>query len=161
MDPLLLALAVLVMIVGLVGVVVPVLPGLLLVWVATVGTTLLGGTDLIGWLVAAWLTLLFALGTAATIWLPARQGKRGGVPWSSLGGAALGVVVGFVVIPVLGFLIGAVAGLLLAERRRLPTWQAAWHSTGRVLRAYGIGVLVELTIGLVMIASWVAALLLR
>jgi uncharacterized protein YqgC (DUF456 family) len=161
MDTWLVAIAVAVMVVGLVGVVVPVLPGLLLVWVATVATTLLAGTDAVGWLMAAWLTLLFAMGTAATVWLPARQGRRGGVPTSSLLGALAGAIVGFAIVPVVGFVLGAVAGLALAERRRLATWQDTWGSVGRVLRAYGVGVVVELLVGVSMIVSWALALLLR
>ena len=53
MEPLIVALAVVVMLVGLIGVVVPVLPGLVLIWVAAVSTTLLLRADLVGWMVAA------------------------------------------------------------------------------------------------------------
>lgn len=161
MDPLLVVVAVVVMLVGLVGVVVPVLPGLLLVWVASVGTTLLVRADLVGWLIAALLTVLFGLGTAATLWLPARQGRRGGVPLRSLLVAAVGAVVGFFVIPVVGFLVGGAAGLLLAEQSRLRGWDPALRSVGGVVRAYGMGVVVELVVGVSMIAVWAAAAVLR
>ncbi|GGI09773.1 DUF456 domain-containing protein [Egicoccus halophilus] len=161
MDPVVAALALLVMLVGLVGVVVPVLPGLLLVWLAGAGSALLVATDTAGWTIAAILTVLFAIGTGATIWLPARSGRRGGVPMRSLGLAALGAVVGFFVIPVLGFLIGAAAGLLVAEFQRLGDWEPAWRSVGSVVRAYGIGVVVELVVGLTMIAVWGVAAFVR
>jgi uncharacterized protein len=150
-----------VMVVGLVGVVVPVLPGLLLVWLVSVGTTLWLGTGTAGWTLAVVLTVLFAAGTAATVWLPARQGRQGGVPARSLGAALLGALVGFVVIPVVGFLVGGFAGLLLAERQRLGGWQPATSSTGQVVRAYGIGVLVELGVGVLMIGIWLVAYLSR
>jgi uncharacterized protein len=161
MEPLLGAVALLVMLVGLVGVVVPVLPGLLLVWVASAGTMLYLGTDAAGWAVAGVLTLLFALGTGATIWLPARQGRRGGVPLRSLVAAGVGAVIGFFVIPVVGFLIGAFAGLLLGEQQRLGDWQPALASVGQVLRAYGIGVVVELVVGVTMIGIWLVAVVVR
>jgi uncharacterized protein len=160
-EPVVVALALVVMVVGLVGVVVPVLPGLLLVWVASAGTMLYLGTDAAGWAVAGLLTVLFALGSGATIWLPARQGRRGGVPMRSLLAALLGAVVGFVVIPVVGFLIGAFVGLLLGEQRRHGDWQAATASVGQVLRAYGVGIVVELVVGVTMIAAWSIALVLR
>lgn len=161
MDPLLIALAVAVMLVGLIGVLVPVLPGLLLIWVAAVGTTLLVARDLTGWLVAGLLTALFGLGMAATIWLPARHGRRGGVPLRSLLVAAAGAVVGFFVIPVIGFLVGGAAGLLLTERSRLGAWEPALRSVGGVVKAYGIGVVVELVAGVGMIAVWAVAVWLR
>lgn len=161
MEPLIIALAVVVMLVGLIGVVVPVLPGLVLIWVAAVSTTLLLRGGLGGWLVAIVLTGLFGLGMAATIWLPARQGRRGGVPLRSLFSAAVGAVVGFFVIPVLGFLVGAAAGLMLAERSRLGAWDPALRSVGAVVRAYGLGVVAELVAGLSMIAVWASAMWLR
>jgi uncharacterized protein len=161
-EPLVIALALVVMVVGLVGVVVPVLPGLLLVWLAGAGTMLYLETDTAGWTVAILLTLLFALGSGATIWLPARQGRRGGVPLRSLLVALLGAVVGFVVLPVVGFLVGAFAGLLVGEQQRLGgDWTAARASVGQVLRAYGVGVVVELVVGVLMIATWLVALVVR
>jgi uncharacterized protein len=160
-DPLVVALAIAAMLVGLVGVVVPVMPGLLVVWGVAVGTTLWVAADVTGWLIVVVLTVLFALGTAATLYLPARQGRRGGAPVGSLVAAALGAVVGFVVIPVAGFLLGAFGGYLLAEHRRLGEWGPAWSSLGTVMRAYGVGVVVELTLGLTMIAVWAAAAVLR
>jgi uncharacterized protein len=160
-EPLVTALALVVMVVGLVGVVVPVLPGLLLVWLAGAGTMLYLGTDPAGWTVAVLLTLLFAVGSGATIWLPARQGRRGGVPLRSLLAALLGAVVGFVVLPVVGFLVGAFVGLLVGEQQRLGDWPAARASVGQVLRAYGVGVIVELVVGVLMIATWLVALVVR
>lgn len=161
MEPLVVVLAVVLMLIGLVGVVVPVMPGLVIVWVVSVGTTLWAGTDAAGWALALVLTLLFASGTAATVVLPTRQGRRGGAPATSLAAAAAGAVIGFFVIPVAGFLLGAAGGFLLAEQHRIGDWAAALSSLGRVLRAYGTGVLVELVLGVLMIATWAVVNLLR
>jgi uncharacterized protein len=160
-EPLLLVLALLVMLVGMVGVVVPAMPGLLLVWLAGVGTTLWVGTDATGWLVATLLTGLFLLGSAATIWLPTKQGRQGGASWTSLAASVIGAAIGFVVVPVVGLLLGAFAGLLVGEWRRLGDWQPAWSSTLQVVRAYGIGVVVELVLGTAMIGIWLVAALVR
>lgn len=161
MTPLVLAVAVVVVLVGLAGVVIPVLPGLVLVWLATAGTVLLQGADATGWSIAAVLTLLLVAGTAATWWLPARTGLRGGAAPRSFLLAGVGAVVGFVVVPVVGFLLGALAGLAVGEWSRQGSWDAALATTRQVLRAYGIGVLVELGAGLTMVAVWVVALLTR
>ena len=161
MELLVLVLALVVMLVGLVGVVVPVMPGLLIVWLASVGTLLWQGTDITGWVLAGVLTVLFGLGTAATLYLPARTGRRGGLTAGTLGAVFAGALVGFVVVPVAGLLLGAAAGLYLGERLRLGGHQPAWASTVSVLRAYGVGVLVELVIGITMIGLWAGAVLLR
>ena len=161
MDPLLAVVGVLLILAGLSGVVIPMLPGLLLVWLGTAGTLLLHQADATGWALAAALTVLFLGGSAATIWLPTRQGRRGGASARSFVLAAVGAVVGFFVIPVVGFLVGALAGVWIGERLRLGEWGPAASSTGRVLRGYGAGVLVELSVGLLMSAIWVLALFLR
>jgi uncharacterized protein len=161
MELLLVLLGIVGILIGLFGVVVPVLPGLLFVWLGTAGTLLLHRADTTGWLVAGFLTILFVLGTAATIWLPARTGRQGGASPRSFVLAGVGGVLGFFLLPVLGFVVGALAGLLIGEQRRLGEWDAARTSTGRVLRAYGIGVILELVLGLTMAATWAVTIALR
>ncbi len=156
-----LVIALVLMLIGMIGVIVPVVPGLLVVWAVAVGTTLLVDTDATGWVLVLVFTVLFAIGTAATVALPARRGRRGGAPRSSLLAAIVGAVIGFFALPVLGLLVGAGAGFLLAERQRLDDWSAALRSLGEVLRAYGVGVLIELALGVVLIGTWLVAALLR
>ena len=161
MELLVLALALVAMLLGLVGVVVPVMPGLLIVWLAGVGTLLWQEADLTGWFVAGVLTVLFGLGTAATLYLPARTGRRGGLTAGTVGAVLAGALVGFVVVPVAGLILGAAVGLYLGERLRLGGHQQAWASMWTVLRAYGVGVLVELVIGITMIGLWAVVVVLR
>ena len=148
----------LVMLVGLVGVVVPVLPGLLLVWGAGVVWAWVGG-GAGHWAVAAALTLLLVVGTLTKYVLPARSATGAGAPRRTLAVGAVGAVVGFFVIPVVGLLVGGVAGIYLAERARLRSDAAAWRSTRAVLLGIGLGVLVELVTGALMVAIWGAAAL--
>lgn len=155
------ALAVVVMLIGMIGILVPALPGLLLVWIATVGTVLVQGTDPVGWMVALLLSCLFAAGTAATVLLPAREGRQGGAPPSTFVFAAVGAVVGFFALPVLGIIAGALLGLFVGERQRLGGNREAVAATRRVLRAYGVGMLIEALIGVTMIMTWSVTVLLR
>lgn len=161
MDPVLAVLLVLLMLVGLFGVVVPVMPGLLVIWLIGAGSMLWMGADAAGWGVAILLTVMFAAGTAASIWLPAHRGRRGGAPTSSLFAAAAGAIVGFFVIPVAGLLLGGFLGFVLAEFRRLRDWRAALRSLAGVAAAYGVGVIIELVLGVMMIGTWVIAVVLR
>jgi uncharacterized protein len=161
MEAFVLVLAFMLMLVGLVGVLVPVLPGLLVVWVAGVASVLWQGTDTTGWLMAWWLTGLFALGTIVTVVLPTRRGRELGASNASFASGLLGAVIGFFVLPVAGFLLGFLAGLTVGERARLGDWTAARRSTLAVLRAYGVGVVIELLLGLTMVASWLVAVITR
>lgn len=161
MELLILGLALAVMVVGMLGVVVPVMPGLLLVWLAACLSLLWQAGDTTGWMLVGLQTVLFALGTVATIYLPARTGRAGGFGARSAATTLLGAALGFVLVPVIGLLLGAAVGLYLGERSRLADHDAGLASTGQVLRAYGLGVLVELVLGTVMIATWLVAVLLR
>jgi uncharacterized protein len=152
-------LVLLVMLVGLVGVVVPVLPGLLLVWGAGVGWAWLDGGGLLRATVAGVLTVLFVAATAATYLLPARSASAAGAPRSTLLLGALGAAVGFFVIPVVGFAVGGVLAVWLAEIVRLGAPGPAWVSTRAVLVAIGLGIVVQLLAGLAMIAVWLGGLL--
>lgn len=142
------------MVAGLVGVVLPVLPGLLLIWAAGLWWTLADGGGPARWTVLGVLTALLVLGTVTKWVLPARSAAARGAPASTLVLGALAAGVGFFVIPVVGLLVGGVAGIYLAEYRRLRDGGRAWTSTRAALVAIGIGVLVELTAGVLMVAVW-------
>lgn len=146
--------------IGLVGVLAPVVPGLLLVWSAAVATLVAQGQGT-PWVALVLLSVLGIGGQAASLALPAQRMLGSGAPRSSLAVAGVGAVVGFFVVPVLGLLVGAVAGLLLAERGRTGDLAAAWESSRRVVAAYGLGVVVELLAGVAMGLTWLVAFVLR
>ena len=152
------ALAGLIMLIGLVGVVVPFLPGLALVWGGVLLWALLQ-QDGLGWAVLGVATALLVVGTVAKYLLPGRRLREAGVPWSTMVmGGALGVV-GFFVVPVIGAVLGLVLGVYLAERGRVGA-PAAWPATRRALAAVGWSIAIELTTGLLIVATWAVALVL-
>lgn len=147
------------MVAGLVGVLVPVIPGLLLIWAAGLWWAIADGGGAARWTVLGVLTALLLVGTVTKYVLPARSASARGAPVSTLVFGALGAVVGFFVIPVVGVLVGGVAGIYLAEYVRLRDGGRAWTSTRAALVAIGIGMLVELTAGVLMIGAWLLGLL--
>ena len=148
----------LVMLVGLIGVVVPVLPGTALVLAAGVAwAVLVVQSGVARWVVVAVMAGLFVAGLVLKYALPGRR-LAGELPRTTLLLAGAGAVVGFVVLPPLGLLLGGVVGTYLAESRRLGAGPEARRSTVRVLKAVGIGVLAELTAGVAMVATWLVGL---
>ena len=141
---------------GLVGVVIPVVPGLPVILVAGVWWAAADGGG--GrWAVVAVLAVLLVAGTVAKYVLPARAVGGSGAPRTTLLWGGVGAVVGFFVVPVVGLLVGGVAGVYLAELRRLGDGRAAWTSTRAVLVAAGIGMLLELAAGVAMVVVWALA----
>lgn len=129
-------------VVGVVGSVVPVLPGSLLV----AGSVLLWAAVTGGWAwaVLAAVVVVLVAGQVLQYLAAGRRLKAAGVPNRSLLAAGLLGIVGFVVVPVIGLVLGFLLGLYLAERMRQPDHEAAWRSTRVGLYAAGVAVLVEL-----------------
>lgn len=154
-----LALVAAVMAAGLVGVVVPLLPGLLLIWAAGLWWALADGGGPARWTVLGVMAALLVAGTVAKYVLPARSAAARGAPATTLLVGAAGAVAGFFVIPVIGLVIGGVAGIFLAELVRLGNGRQAMITTWAALVAIGVGILVELTAGLAMVLTWIVGLL--
>lgn len=137
---------------GIAGVVVPVLPGTvlilaaILVWAVQVG-------EPAGWVVFAVAATFLAVGAVVKYAVPHRGLREAGVPGSTLAWGAVGAVAGLFAIPYLGVFVGFVAGIYLAERRRVGA-QLAWPSTRQALRAVGLSILIELTAAVLAALTW-------
>jgi hypothetical protein len=145
--------------IGLLGVLVPALPGLLLVWGAVLVWALVERTAT-AWVVLAVASALFAVSQVVKYVVPGRRMRAAGVPWTSLAAGGVLAIIGFFVIPVVGAVLGFVAGVYAAERLRLGDHQAAWPSTVHALKAAGLSVLIEFGAGLLIGGAWLAAVLL-
>src|SRR5690349_10520960 len=141
------------MLVGTVGVVVPVLPGLFVVWGATL-VWALERQDGPGWLVLGIATLAYAVGLVAQYLLPGRRMRSAGVGgW--IVAVALGVsVVGFFVVPVVGAPLGFVLAIYLLERVKHREHAAAWRATTQAMRAVALNIGIELATAFAIIATW-------
>ena len=152
------ALVALVMLVGLAGVLVPLLPGTALILAAGIAWAALvvdGGST--RWVVVGVMAALFLAGLVLKYALPGRR-LAGSLPRRTLLLGGAGALLGFVLLPPLGLLLGGVAGTYLAESRRLGHGPEARRSTVRVLRAVGAGVLAELAAGILMVGTWLVGL---
>ncbi|MFE6738468.1 DUF456 domain-containing protein [Streptomyces tubercidicus] len=146
----------LVMLLGLLGVLVPGIPGPLIVWAGVMWWTLSENSAL-AWVVLMAATAVLLLNQVVKWLLPARDLRAVGAPYRALFLAGVTGIVGFFVIPVIGGLLGSVGGLYLLERIRLGSHGDAWASTRTVLRAIGLSVLVELFACLLVVGTWIGA----
>lgn len=147
------------MAVGLVGVVLPVVPGLLLIAAAGVIWAWLAD-GVTPWAVLGAMLVVLALGTVAKYVLPGRTLKESGAPRSTLVLAAAGALIGLFAIPVVGIVVGGIAGLWIGEQSRLHDSSAAWRSTWTTVKAIGLGMLVEFTAGVGAVLIWALGALL-
>ncbi|MDP3890700.1 DUF456 domain-containing protein [Nocardioides sp.] len=144
----------LVILVGMVGIIIQIIPGSLLILAALlVWAVQTGGTT--AWVVFGIAAALLVAGSVVKYVVPGRRLKAAGVPTRTLLLGALGAVVGFFVIPVVGILVGFVAGIYAAEHVRVGRTLAG-PSTKHALRAVGVSILIELTAATAATLVWVA-----
>jgi uncharacterized protein YqgC (DUF456 family) len=142
--------------VGLVGIVVPILPGTLLIF-AAIAVWAVVEASAAGWIALAVAAAVLAAAQGLKYAVPGRRLRVQGVPARTLAVAALGGVVGFFVIPVVGLVVGFVAAVYLAETARLHDPRRARETTVAALRAVGLSIAIELAGGLAAAAGWATA----
>lgn len=148
-----------VMLIGVVGTVVPGVPGLPMVWAAALGYGIIEGFGVSGTICFTIITLLTIAGVLAAYIVPPKKASNAG---ASMGSIAIGValaIVGFFMLPPLGFVIGGVAGIYLGERMRQADHDTAYRATVATLIGFGIGFLIELVASVMCIAVWLAWLI--
>lgn len=144
--------------VGLAGILFPLLPGTLLVWAAIAVWSFVEKTT-VAWVVLGVVTALLGAGILVKYLWPARRMRAADVGGRTmLVGAVLGLV-GFFVIPVVGLLVGFVAGVFLAELAARRDRTRAWVSTKHAVKGVALSVGVELTAALLAAAVWVVGVL--
>lgn len=144
------------LVVAALGTIVPVLPGTFLALAAVLVWAVMTGGGM-GWIVGAVAVAIVGISMVLKFLVPGKHMSRHGVPGRSMAvGGVLGLV-GFFVIPVVGLLVGFVAGVYASEWQRLGTAEAAWPSTKAAMKATGLSILIELGAVLVMSAVWFGA----
>lgn len=147
------------MLVGTVGIVVPVLPGLFIVWAASLVWALerQSGT---GWAVLAVTTLAYGVGLALQYLVPGRRLRRAGIATRHMALALVAGVVGFFVIPVIGAPIFFVGAIYLLERVIHRDAARAKATTVQALRAVATNIGIELATAFAIMTVWLVGVFL-
>ena len=146
----------LVIAIGLAGIVVPVLPGGLLVFGAiAVWAIIERSTE--AWVVLAIAAVLFVVAEIIKYTWPVKRMRAADVLTSILVIGGICGIVGFFVIPVIGLLIGFVAGVFVAELASRHDARRAWASTVHALKGVALSAGVEFTGALLAAITWTVA----
>jgi uncharacterized protein YqgC (DUF456 family) len=116
---------------------------------------LVAGFGSVGALAFAIITALALAGIVIGVLLPQRAAASGGAARGSMWVGALLAVVGFFVVPVIGVVLGGVLGVFLGEFVRTRDTAAARHATVAAVKGFGTAAVVQVALGLAMVAVWV------
>jgi uncharacterized protein YqgC (DUF456 family) len=150
-DPWLIV-ALVLMFIGLLGVILPLVPGIVLVYLAALLYAVIEGFAKIGPITLAVLTVLAVVGVTADLWVSSLGAKVGGASvWALLGGLVLGLV-GLVFFSLPGAILGSVLGVIMVEMGRVGDWRKVLKSGGGWLIGWLLSTVVQLSLALIMIA---------
>ncbi len=148
-----------IMLIGLFGLLIPVFPGLLIMWMATLLYALLESADhrmaWNDWVLFAMITVLMIVGSVIDNIIIARKMRGNAIPWTSIGFAFLAsFFTSMVFTPIIGILAAPLA-LFGAEWLRLRQGRTAFSSARNYMVAWGWSFAAVFGIGVLMIVLWI------
>lgn len=134
------------MVIALVLAFIPIMPGTFLVWAVAIVTAFLLDFTRITPVAAGLITAIFLVGITSDFWLPLVGVKSRGLTCMSALGSLVGGLVGtfFIPIPILGTLIGCVAGAALVEFVAMRNMDSVMRASRTAFSLFIVGYLIEI-----------------
>ena len=143
-----------IILIGLVGLIIPIFPGLVVIWLATLVYGVATGFTSLGWGMFALITILMIFGSLADNIFMGAGARKGGADWKTIGIALLGGLAGTLIFPPFGGLIVLPLAVFALEFWRQREWKKAGKAVGGLAIGWGVTYLVKLGIGIVMMMGW-------
>jgi uncharacterized protein YqgC (DUF456 family) len=145
---------ILTIIVGQLGLIIPIFPGNVVIWVATLVYGIVFGFGKLGSILFAIITLLTILAITADNILMGAKAKEKGAAWSSIILALASGVVFTFIFPPIGGVIAAPLVLFLMEFRHLGGSKQATEVVKALIIGLGLSFVARFILGLFMIGLW-------
>ena len=146
------------MLVGLVGLIIPVFPGLVIIWLASLVYALIQNSlshmAWIDWTLFALITLLMLGGSVVDNIIIAIKMRDNQIPWTSIGLSYLAAILGSIFLTPLVGLLTAPLALVGAEYLRFRDWRKSFTSAKTYMIAWGWSFAAVFGVGMLMIILW-------
>jgi uncharacterized protein len=144
----------LLMVMGLVTILIPILPGLMIMWLAAMAYGFVHGFSTTGIILMGIITLLAFGGMLVDNLLMGAGARKGGASWGTILAALLGGLLGTLFLPPFGGFILAPIAIFMLEYIRLRDVQKAWQALVGLATGFGASIIVRFLIGLAIIGLW-------
>lgn len=144
----------LILLFGLLSLIIPIVPGLVIMWLAALGYGIITGFSTLGWVVMGIITILVVAGSLMDNLFMGLGARQGGASWSSILVALLAGLVGTILFPPLGGFLFAPLAVLVLEYTRLGDWRQAWEALRGLATGFGLAIVVRFFFGLVILVLW-------
>ena len=135
-------------------IVIPILPGLVIIWVAALAYGILGGFGVLGWVMFALITVLMLVGSILDNVLMGTSAHKKGAPWWVILIAMVAAIAGNFLLPIIGGILAGLLVLFLIEWLRLSNWRKALESMKGMLIGWGWAFVFRFIIGMIMVGLW-------
>ena len=140
--------------VGLFGLIIPVFPGIVIIWLATLGYGIVAGFNTLGIVLFVLLTLLMLAGVLVDNVLMSVGARKGGASWLSIAAGLVAGALGTLLFPPIGGIIAAPLAVFLLEFQRLRDRDKAFTALRGLATGWGLSFIARFIIGLVMMGVW-------
>ena len=162
-EALVFGVAVVVMFIGLFGIILPILPGLVLIWITALGYAFYEGFESVGLITIAAITLIMVIAVTADLWLPILGSKKGGASKRAMLFGLIGGTLGFLILtpmfPILGSIFGGIigyaVGTLLGQYHKYKDWDVALRASVGGVAGWGASVVFQMVAGLLIMGIFI------
>lgn len=144
----------LIMLAGLFGMLIPIFPGGIIIWLASLVYGLVYGFEGVGIWVFVIITIFMLAGSIGDNIVMGKVARNKGGSWLAIILGLLAGIFGTIFFPPFGGLIGAPSVLFLVEYIRLKDTKKALSITGGLLIGWGWSFLLRFVLGIGMILLW-------
>lgn len=152
--------AVAAMFVGLLGIILPILPGVVLIWLTVLAYAVFEGFSSIGWITFTVITLIALVASTVDIWMPVVGSKKGGASKRAILLGLLGGLLGFFlltpIMPVVGSIFGGIigyaVGTLIGQYHKYRDWNLAVKASVGGITGWGLSLIVQMIGGMLIMA---------
>lgn len=149
-----------IMLVGLAGLAIPILPGLVIIWVAAFVYGLLTGLTWVNGGILAVMAVIMIVGSLIDNVIMGATARQKGASWLAIGVALVLALLGSLLLPPFGGIVLALIGLFAVEYYRLKDLDKAIDSTKSMAMGCGWAAVIRFLMGALMIGLWVIWILL-
>jgi uncharacterized protein len=144
-----------VMLFGLAGLIIPLLPGLVIIWIAALVYGLAQGFSWGSGAIFGLMTVLMLVGSVIDNVIMGASARQQGASWIAIAIATGLGILGSIVFPPFGGLIAALIGIFAYEFYRLKNWRKALDSTKGMAIGCGWSSLIRAGMGALMVGLWI------
>ena len=142
------------MLIGLFGLLIPIFPGLLIMWIASLGYGIASGFTTTGVIIFVIISVIAILGTLVDNLMMGAGARKGGASWLTILIALLAGVIGTLLFPPIGGIIAIPLAILLLEYIRIRDIKQAWLALRGLAAGWGLSYFVRLLIGVIILILW-------